>query len=209
MWIIFWSTSLSSSADDFHDHLSAPLAGGLDVALDREVKDDFMDLQIVKYYENEVKRHTFASQWNKIMALWYSTVHKVVSPLTGEGRGIMGLHRSWQSWAESSDRAGSQDLPHRPHHGSAQSSRTNAAGPAQAHLCEPLRTTGVTVNVCDWLMRVLLSALLLIGSLSAGFCSKSAEENVSPQLNSRLWSHVWDGLKHPRGTWRATWSFLV
>ncbi|KTF79190.1 hypothetical protein cypCar_00014512, partial [Cyprinus carpio] len=44
---------LDLSADDFHDHLSAPLAGGLDAALDREDKDDFMDLQIVRYYDNE------------------------------------------------------------------------------------------------------------------------------------------------------------
>ncbi len=56
-----------STADDFHDHLPA-LAGGLDSELDREVKEDFMDLQIVKYYENEVRRHTYASQWKKIMA---------------------------------------------------------------------------------------------------------------------------------------------
>ncbi len=56
-----------STADDFHDHLPA-LAGGLGSELDREVKEDFMDLQIVKYYENEVRRHTFASQWKKIMA---------------------------------------------------------------------------------------------------------------------------------------------
>ncbi|XP_051510271.1 kinesin-like protein KIF13B isoform X2 [Myxocyprinus asiaticus] len=46
---------LDLSADDFHDHLSAPLAGGLDAVLNREEKDDFLDLQIVKHYENEVK----------------------------------------------------------------------------------------------------------------------------------------------------------
>uniref|UniRef100_A0A672SBG6 Kinesin-like protein KIF13B n=1 Tax=Sinocyclocheilus grahami TaxID=75366 RepID=A0A672SBG6_SINGR len=56
---------LDLSADDFHDHLSAPLAGGLDAALDREDKDDFMDLQIVKHYENEVKAE----------ASWDCTVH--------------------------------------------------------------------------------------------------------------------------------------
>uniref|UniRef100_A0A8C1JZM5 Kinesin family member 13Bb n=1 Tax=Cyprinus carpio TaxID=7962 RepID=A0A8C1JZM5_CYPCA len=52
-------------SDDFHDHLSAPLAGGLDAALDREDKDDFMDLQIVRYYDNEVKAE----------ASWDCTVH--------------------------------------------------------------------------------------------------------------------------------------
>uniref|UniRef100_A0A8C2CE70 Kinesin family member 13Bb n=1 Tax=Cyprinus carpio TaxID=7962 RepID=A0A8C2CE70_CYPCA len=56
---------LDLSADDFHDHLSAPLAGGLDAALDREDKDDFMDLQIVRYYDNEVKAE----------ASWDCTVH--------------------------------------------------------------------------------------------------------------------------------------
>ncbi|XP_043074792.1 kinesin-like protein KIF13B isoform X2 [Puntigrus tetrazona] len=56
---------LDLNADDFHDHLSAPLAGGLDAALDREDKDDFMDLQIVKYYEKEVKAE----------ASWDCTVH--------------------------------------------------------------------------------------------------------------------------------------
>uniref|UniRef100_A0A671LC00 Kinesin-like protein KIF13B n=1 Tax=Sinocyclocheilus anshuiensis TaxID=1608454 RepID=A0A671LC00_9TELE len=56
---------LDLSADDFRDHLSAPLAGGLDAALDREDKDDFMDLQIVKYYDNEVKTE----------ASWDCTVH--------------------------------------------------------------------------------------------------------------------------------------
>uniref|UniRef100_A0A8C2FQV9 Kinesin family member 13Bb n=1 Tax=Cyprinus carpio TaxID=7962 RepID=A0A8C2FQV9_CYPCA len=56
---------LDLNADDFHDHLSAPLAGGLDAALDREDKDDFMDLQIVKHYENEMKTE----------ASWDCTVH--------------------------------------------------------------------------------------------------------------------------------------
>ncbi|XP_052390788.1 kinesin-like protein KIF13B isoform X4 [Carassius gibelio] len=56
---------LDLSADDFYDHLSAPLAGGLDAALDREDKDDFMDLQIVKHYENQVKAE----------ASWDCTVH--------------------------------------------------------------------------------------------------------------------------------------
>uniref|UniRef100_A0A673GHJ0 Kinesin-like protein KIF13B n=1 Tax=Sinocyclocheilus rhinocerous TaxID=307959 RepID=A0A673GHJ0_9TELE len=56
---------LDLSADDFRDHLSAPLAGGLDAAPDREDKDDFMDLQIVKYYDNEVKTE----------ASWDCTVH--------------------------------------------------------------------------------------------------------------------------------------
>uniref|UniRef100_A0A8C1J287 Kinesin family member 13Bb n=1 Tax=Cyprinus carpio TaxID=7962 RepID=A0A8C1J287_CYPCA len=56
---------LDLNADDFHDHLSAPLAGGLDAALDREDKDDFMDLQIVKHYENEMKAE----------ASWDCTIH--------------------------------------------------------------------------------------------------------------------------------------
>uniref|UniRef100_A0A8C1AYR9 Kinesin family member 13Bb n=1 Tax=Cyprinus carpio carpio TaxID=630221 RepID=A0A8C1AYR9_CYPCA len=56
---------LDLNADDFHDHLSAPLAGGLDAALDREDKDDFMDLQIVKHYENEMKTE----------ASWDCTIH--------------------------------------------------------------------------------------------------------------------------------------
>ncbi|RXN32237.1 kinesin KIF13B [Labeo rohita] len=56
---------LDLSADDFHDHLSAPLAGGVDAALDREDKDDFIDLQIVKHYETVVKAE----------ASWDCTVH--------------------------------------------------------------------------------------------------------------------------------------
>lgn len=43
-----------STADDLHDHLSTPLDGGLNAVLSREDKDDFMDLQIVRHYENEV-----------------------------------------------------------------------------------------------------------------------------------------------------------
>uniref|UniRef100_A0A672P3M2 Kinesin-like protein KIF13B n=1 Tax=Sinocyclocheilus grahami TaxID=75366 RepID=A0A672P3M2_SINGR len=62
--LIFYSLLVLQS-DDFRDHLSAPLAGGLDAALDREDKDDFMDLQIVKYYDNEVKTE----------ASWDCTVH--------------------------------------------------------------------------------------------------------------------------------------
>ncbi|XP_058610876.1 kinesin-like protein KIF13B isoform X1 [Onychostoma macrolepis] len=56
---------LDLSADDFHDHMSTPLAGGLDAELNREVKDDFMDLQIVKHCENEVKAE----------ASWDCTIH--------------------------------------------------------------------------------------------------------------------------------------
>ncbi|XP_051730543.1 kinesin-like protein KIF13B isoform X2 [Ctenopharyngodon idella] len=56
---------LDLSADDFCDHLSAPLAGGLDAVLNREDKDDFIDLQIVKHHENEVKAE----------ASWDCTVH--------------------------------------------------------------------------------------------------------------------------------------
>ncbi|KAK7151244.1 hypothetical protein R3I93_012242 [Phoxinus phoxinus] len=46
---------LGLSADDFYDHLSAPLAGGLDAVLNREDKDDFIDLQMIKHHESEVK----------------------------------------------------------------------------------------------------------------------------------------------------------
>ncbi|KAK2883835.1 hypothetical protein Q8A67_017472 [Cirrhinus molitorella] len=56
---------LDLSADDFHDHLSAPITGGLDAVIDREDKDDFIDLQIVKHYEKEVKAE----------ASWDCTVH--------------------------------------------------------------------------------------------------------------------------------------
>ncbi|ROL43013.1 Kinesin-like protein KIF13B [Anabarilius grahami] len=56
---------LDLSADDFYDHLSAPLAGGLDAVLNREDKDNFIDLQIVKHHENEVKAE----------ASWDCTVH--------------------------------------------------------------------------------------------------------------------------------------
>ncbi|XP_077075588.1 kinesin-like protein KIF13B isoform X3 [Siphateles boraxobius] len=56
---------LGLSADDFYDHLSAPLAGGLDAVLNREEKDDFIDLQIVKHHESEVKAE----------ASWDCTVH--------------------------------------------------------------------------------------------------------------------------------------
>nr|XP_055042010.1 kinesin-like protein KIF13B isoform X1 [Misgurnus anguillicaudatus]XP_055042011.1 kinesin-like protein KIF13B isoform X1 [Misgurnus anguillicaudatus] len=57
---------LNLSADDLHDHLSTPLTGGLDAALSREDRDDFLDLQIVKHYENEVKAE----------ASWDCTVHE-------------------------------------------------------------------------------------------------------------------------------------
>ncbi|XP_002667565.2 kinesin-like protein KIF13B isoform X2 [Danio rerio] len=56
---------LDLNADDLHDHLSPPLAGGLDAVLKREDKEDFIDLQIVKHYENEVKAE----------ASWDCTVH--------------------------------------------------------------------------------------------------------------------------------------
>ncbi|XP_056336681.1 kinesin-like protein KIF13B isoform X2 [Danio aesculapii] len=56
---------LDLNADDLHDHLSPPLAGGLDAVLNREDKEDFIDLQIVKHYENEVKAE----------ASWDCTVH--------------------------------------------------------------------------------------------------------------------------------------
>jgi len=49
---------LSSTADDFYDHLSAPLAGGLDAVLNGEDKEDFIDLQMVKHHESEVSSNT-------------------------------------------------------------------------------------------------------------------------------------------------------
>ncbi|XDV41205.1 hypothetical protein PO909_010109 [Leuciscus waleckii] len=56
---------LGLRADDFYDHLSAPLAGGLDAVLNREDKEDFIDLQMVKLHESEVKAE----------ASWDCTVH--------------------------------------------------------------------------------------------------------------------------------------
>ncbi|XP_056621125.1 kinesin-like protein KIF13B [Triplophysa dalaica] len=57
---------LDLSADDLHDHLSTPPAGGQDAVLSREDEDDFMDLQIVRHYEDEVKAE----------ASWDCTVHE-------------------------------------------------------------------------------------------------------------------------------------
>ncbi|KAI7799898.1 kinesin-like protein KIF13B [Triplophysa rosa] len=57
---------LNLRADDLHDHLSTPPAGGQDAVLSREDKEDFMDLQIVRHYENEVKAE----------ASWDCTVHE-------------------------------------------------------------------------------------------------------------------------------------
>ncbi|XP_039546132.1 kinesin-like protein KIF13B isoform X2 [Pimephales promelas] len=56
---------LGLRADDFYDHLSAPLAGGLDAVLNGEDKEDFIDLQMVKHHESEVKAE----------ASWDCTVH--------------------------------------------------------------------------------------------------------------------------------------
>ncbi|TRY86731.1 hypothetical protein DNTS_029013 [Danionella cerebrum] len=66
---------LNLNADDFQDHLSSPLAGGLDAVLDREVKEDFIDLQIVRHSENAVKAE----------ASWDCTVH--ASPELNRGTG--------------------------------------------------------------------------------------------------------------------------
>ncbi|XP_063079873.1 kinesin-like protein KIF13B [Engraulis encrasicolus] len=56
---------LDLSADDFCDHLSPGLAGGLDACLSEEDEEDFFDLQIVKQHEVEVKAE----------ASWDPTVH--------------------------------------------------------------------------------------------------------------------------------------
>ncbi|XP_036066510.1 kinesin-like protein KIF13B isoform X3 [Oryzias melastigma] len=56
---------LDLSADDFQSSLSAPLAGGLDALLNEEDDDDFIELQIVKHYDPEVK----------VEASWDSTIH--------------------------------------------------------------------------------------------------------------------------------------
>ncbi|RVE56001.1 hypothetical protein OJAV_G00231620 [Oryzias javanicus] len=56
---------LDLSADDFQSSVSAPLAGGLDALLNEEDDDDFIELQIVKHYDPEVK----------VEASWDSTIH--------------------------------------------------------------------------------------------------------------------------------------
>uniref|UniRef100_A0A3P9GYX6 Kinesin family member 13Bb n=1 Tax=Oryzias latipes TaxID=8090 RepID=A0A3P9GYX6_ORYLA len=56
---------LDLSADDFQSSLSAPLTGGLDALLNGEEDDDFIELQIVKHYDPEVK----------VEASWDSTIH--------------------------------------------------------------------------------------------------------------------------------------
>uniref|UniRef100_A0A8C7YD03 Kinesin family member 13Bb n=1 Tax=Oryzias sinensis TaxID=183150 RepID=A0A8C7YD03_9TELE len=56
---------LDLSADDFQSSLSAPLTGGLDALLNGEDDDDFIELQIVKHYDPEVK----------VEASWDSTIH--------------------------------------------------------------------------------------------------------------------------------------
>ncbi|KAA0708237.1 Kinesin-like protein KIF13B [Triplophysa tibetana] len=58
--------NLSGTSDDLHDHLSTPPAGGQDAVLSREDEDDFMDLQIVRHYEDEVKAE----------GSWDCTVHE-------------------------------------------------------------------------------------------------------------------------------------
>ncbi|XP_023809029.1 kinesin-like protein KIF13B isoform X1 [Oryzias latipes] len=56
---------LDLSADDFQSSLSDPLTGGLDALLNGEDDDDFIELQIVKHYDPEVK----------VEASWDSTIH--------------------------------------------------------------------------------------------------------------------------------------
>lgn len=44
-----------STAEDFYDGLSAPLAAGMDAVLSREDEDDFFELQIVKHHDSKVR----------------------------------------------------------------------------------------------------------------------------------------------------------
>ncbi|XP_030626800.1 kinesin-like protein KIF13B [Chanos chanos] len=66
---------LDLSADDFHDHLTAQRAGGLEGALNREDEEDFFELQIVKHHDTEVKAE----------ASWDSTVHECPELNRGAG----------------------------------------------------------------------------------------------------------------------------
>ncbi|XP_076128775.1 kinesin-like protein KIF13B isoform X3 [Alosa pseudoharengus] len=68
---------LDLSADDFYDHLTPSLAGGLDAFLSEEDEDEFFDLQIVKHHDVEVKA----------AASWDPTVHECVELSRGGGAG--------------------------------------------------------------------------------------------------------------------------
>ncbi|XP_062406496.1 kinesin-like protein KIF13B isoform X2 [Sardina pilchardus] len=68
---------LDLSADDFYDHLTPSLAGGLDAGLSEEDEDEFFDLQIVKHHDVEVKA----------AASWDPTVHECVELSRGGGAG--------------------------------------------------------------------------------------------------------------------------
>lgn len=46
---------LPSTAEDFHDGLSTPLAAGMDAVLSREDEDDFFELQIIKHHDSKVR----------------------------------------------------------------------------------------------------------------------------------------------------------
>ncbi|KAI4884685.1 hypothetical protein NFI96_020385, partial [Prochilodus magdalenae] len=66
---------LGLSAEDFYDGVSAPLAGGLDAALNGEDEDDFFELQIVKQHDTAVKAE----------ASWDCTVHESAELNRGGG----------------------------------------------------------------------------------------------------------------------------
>ncbi|XP_031437271.1 kinesin-like protein KIF13B isoform X3 [Clupea harengus] len=68
---------LDLSADDFYDHLTPSLAGGLDASLSEEDEDEFFDLQIVKHHDVEVKAE----------ASWDPTVHDCRELSRGGGQG--------------------------------------------------------------------------------------------------------------------------
>uniref|UniRef100_A0A4W4F2V9 Kinesin family member 13Bb n=1 Tax=Electrophorus electricus TaxID=8005 RepID=A0A4W4F2V9_ELEEL len=66
---------LDLSANDFHDGLSAPLAGGQDAVLNGADEEEFLELQIVKHHDSEVKAE----------ASWDSTVHECPELSRGGG----------------------------------------------------------------------------------------------------------------------------
>ncbi|KAL2082654.1 hypothetical protein ACEWY4_022472 [Coilia grayii] len=68
---------LDLSADDFYDHLTPSLAGGLDACLSEEDEDEFFDLQIVKHHDVKVKAE----------ASWDPTVHECAELRRGGGPG--------------------------------------------------------------------------------------------------------------------------
>ncbi|XP_076874130.1 kinesin-like protein KIF13B isoform X2 [Brachyhypopomus gauderio] len=66
---------LDLHAEDYHDGVSAPPAGGLGALLNTTDEEDFLELQIVKHHESEVKAE----------ASWDSTVHKCPELSRGGG----------------------------------------------------------------------------------------------------------------------------